>query len=347
MRKSGLQSRAKYTLYDVGPVAIVNLTGWGQMRKSPISNSRGNVSAALMAIAAVAALAAAAIQMFQQMVAEENTQKFHFGISNFREEVRALLTSRAACVNSFGGTPLNVSTNSSFAVVKDSLNAAYVSVNDSVADNSATLTNIRLANYSDETAPAGRIILYLEYTARSAVYGGALLPRSLVLYTRKDAANTLVDCVASSEDLIPSPGSVAAFAGAAVPDGWLLCDGREISRSTYAQLFAVIGTLYGAGNGSTTFNVPDLRGEFIRGADPGAGLPVGTAQPHQVEDHQHTAGSYCDACIGSAYPSGLWMSQAYVPGYHPGIIETGVPDTGAHGAETRPRNVALNYMIKY
>lgn len=62
-------------------------------------------------------------------------------------------------------------------------------------------------------------------------------------------------------------GALLAYAGAAAPSGWLLCAGQEVSRSTYSALFAIIGTTYGAGNGSTTFNVPDLRGRVAAGKD--------------------------------------------------------------------------------
>lgn len=68
------------------------------------------------------------------------------------------------------------------------------------------------------------------------------------------------------------PGVVADFAGAAAPSGWLLCDGAAVSRSTYAALFAAIGTAWGVGDGSTTFNVPDLRGRVTVGVGTGAGL---------------------------------------------------------------------------
>ena len=54
-------------------------------------------------------------------------------------------------------------------------------------------------------------------------------------------------------------GCVIPFAGAAAPTGWLLCQGQAVSRTTYAQLFSVIGTTYGSGDGSTTFNLPDMR----------------------------------------------------------------------------------------
>jgi len=62
-------------------------------------------------------------------------------------------------------------------------------------------------------------------------------------------------------------GDIKANANAAIPAGWLACGGQAVSRSTYAALFLAIGTLYGAGNGSTTFNVPDLRGRALFGKD--------------------------------------------------------------------------------
>jgi microcystin-dependent protein len=62
-------------------------------------------------------------------------------------------------------------------------------------------------------------------------------------------------------------GSVINFAGTSAPSGWLLCFGQAISRATYSALFAVLGTTYGAGDGSTTFNLPDLRGRVIAGKD--------------------------------------------------------------------------------
>lgn len=68
-------------------------------------------------------------------------------------------------------------------------------------------------------------------------------------------------------DAILPAGVINPYAGAAVPSGWLICDGSEVSRTTYAKLFIAIGATYGVGNGSTTFNVPDLRGRFPAGKD--------------------------------------------------------------------------------
>ena len=70
----------------------------------------------------------------------------------------------------------------------------------------------------------------------------------------------------SSALLVP-PGCISAYAGAAAPGGWLICNGQEIDRQIYSNLFAVIGTLYGSGDGSTTFNVPNLKGRHIMGID--------------------------------------------------------------------------------
>jgi len=69
----------------------------------------------------------------------------------------------------------------------------------------------------------------------------------------------------------PPPGAVMDFAGSTSPAGWLICDGSAVSRTTFAALFGAIGTLHGAGDGSTTFNLPDCRGRVTAGADGGAG----------------------------------------------------------------------------
>ena len=77
-------------------------------------------------------------------------------------------------------------------------------------------------------------------------------------------AVTIAASVASGIGLVPS-GVVLPYAGSASPDGWLLCDGSAVSRTTYADLFAAIGTTYGAGNGSTTFNLPGVGDRVIAG----------------------------------------------------------------------------------
>ena len=70
-------------------------------------------------------------------------------------------------------------------------------------------------------------------------------------------------------------GTVNYFARQFPPEGWLLCDGREVLRDVFADLFNMLGTSFGSGDGKTTFNLPDLRGEFIRGLDQGRGIDDG------------------------------------------------------------------------
>ena len=89
-------------------------------------------------------------------------------------------------------------------------------------------------------------------------------------------------------------GSVIPFAGKTAPTGWLMCQGQAVSRTTYAQLFSVIGTTFGSGDGSTTFNLPDLRGRVAVGVDSDAnflgttaGEKVVTLSIDQIPTHSH------------------------------------------------------------
>jgi microcystin-dependent protein len=86
-------------------------------------------------------------------------------------------------------------------------------------------------------------------------------------------------------------GTVIWVAANKLPKGYLKCNGQAISRSTYSELFSFLGTIYGEGNGTTTFNLPDLRGEFIRGWDDGRGIDksrtIGSSQSQMTGKHKH------------------------------------------------------------
>ena len=98
--------------------------------------------------------------------------------------------------------------------------------------------------------------------------------------------------LASAAALFVPPGAVLPFAMNVVPSGWLAANGAAVSRTLYPALFAAIGTLYGAGNGSTTFALPDLRGYFVRGSgtnsDGTASGAFGQKQADEFESHTHT-----------------------------------------------------------
>ena len=107
-------------------------------------------------------------------------------------------------------------------------------------------------------------------------------------------------------------GDIKLFAGAAAPQKWMLCDGSAIRRDTYSALFSVIGTTYGAGNGETTFNIPDLRGRVPLGSSADHALGTrGGAETHaltiaQMPSHTHTANS--SISIGSRGGSGSGLA---------------------------------------
>lgn len=133
-------------------------------------------------------------------------------------------------------------------------------------------------------------------------------------------------------------GGVLAFAGTSVPNGWLECNGGQVSRTTYSALFSVLGTLYGIGDGSTTFNLPELRGEFIRGYDNARGVDVsrslGSWQDDSFESHTHSAATMSGATGNLGIGGGSDITPT-----------TGIT-TSSGGSETRPRNIAMMYIIK-
>ena len=142
-------------------------------------------------------------------------------------------------------------------------------------------------------------------------------------------------------------GSVIYHAANTAPSGFLKADGATVSRSTYSDLFAAIGETYGAGNGSTTFLVPDLRGEFMRGWDDSRGVDgsrsFGSAQADELKAHTHTQ----RPATGSTHLNIYSYSGGTWPNERDGNILGGGSTGSTGGSETRPRNVALLACIKF
>ena len=158
------------------------------------------------------------------------------------------------------------------------------------------------------------------------------IPRSLTIQNLNVSSFTAGNIPASSFCPV---GSIMDFAMNSPPTGWLECDGTAISRTTYASLFSAVGTTWGAGDGSSTFNLPDFRGEFRRGWDHGRGVDSGRAfassQADELKAHAHTTGivGAITVQLGPAYP----------------VVTSG--NTGSTGgSETRPRNIAVLTCIK-
>lgn len=139
-------------------------------------------------------------------------------------------------------------------------------------------------------------------------------------------------------------GSITAYSGTTAPEGFLICDGSAISRTTYSALFEVIGTTYGVGDGASSFNIMDLRGLFIRGLDNGAGVDsdraMGSYQGDDFTSHVH------DVTVTGVY--GTYVITPVLSGGaggSPYTVQATCSEVG--GDETRPKNRAFNYIVKY
>ncbi|KWO48988.1 phage tail protein [Burkholderia territorii] len=213
-------------------------------------------------------------------------------------------------------------------------------------------------------------------------------------------SGSYTDLVNVPSAFVPT-GTLLPFAGSAVPPDFLLANGAAISRTAFAGLYATIGTLYGAGDGASTFNLPDTRGLALRGVDNGRGLDPGRAlgsyqgdsfashthgvndpgHAHGVADPGHSHGlndpghshwtAINNAATGFGPPNG--PTVATLEGYT--VINTATPPTSVAGtnigifgsgtgigiygsgtnislqwngdAETRGKNLAVNFIIKY
>lgn len=155
--------------------------------------------------------------------------------------------------------------------------------------------------------------------------------------------------VTTSGGYVLPAGAVSAFAMTSVPSGWLECNGGAISREAYADLFNAIGTTWGFGDGVLTFNLPDLRGEFIRGFDNGRAVDSGrsfaSSQAYAVENHQHAVPSNRFWVTGAIGSDGAVDASHIVSTLDRTVANEDVQPYG--GTETRPRNIAMMYCIKY
>jgi microcystin-dependent protein len=176
-----------------------------------------------------------------------------------------------------------------------------------------------------------------------------------------------VDPVSGSQNTIWS--NAACPASAPVPggkadsplnhlesQGWMLCDGRYLAVQAYPELYAVLGSLYGDRNSGAEFRIPDYRGVFLRGFDAGAGMDpdakyrwdptgnntanvVGSLQCDALQDHTHKYDITSPAAVsqsGSAAGTNVTKKQT-----------EGLASPARFSSETRPRNIAVNYIIRF
>jgi microcystin-dependent protein len=239
-------------------------------------------------------------------------------------------------------------------------------------DSSNNLEIVKVTARSTDTLT---VVRGQDGTSARAYTAGDLLELRLVAGVLNDVQTTINSLQTTINSLqtavnnvqgVPS-GSVFWFAASAAPTGYLYCNGAAISRTTYAALFAIVGTTYGVGDGSTTFNLPELRGEFIRGYNnqPSAGLDpgrvFGSLQTDIIKNHTHPASTTASDAGhnhgyvtlsgggGSSFAGGAQGTTTATTdiGFASISASTTISNnTGGSATETRPVNMALLPCIK-
>lgn len=212
----------------------------------------------------------------------------------------------------------------------------------SIAAGGTSLTQIVLG----KPYPEGTRILLTQNEPTGSAPAPLERSQNLADVESKSTARANLDVFSKSETRQMAPsGVVAYFARSTAPAGWLKANGAAISRTAYADLFASIGTIYGVGDGFNTFNLPDLRGEFLRGWDDGrgadSGRSFGSYQADAIASHRHSlhhSGGVSNIDVASPDTQGF-------TGDGTGAISGFTDPSG--GPETRPRNRAMLACIKF
>jgi microcystin-dependent protein len=233
-----------------------------------------------------------------------------------------------------------------------------------------------------------------------SISASKLAPRSIHEGLVANDTLTLATLAQEVIDQLVPPGSIIAYGGGTLPNGWVLCDGRALNSAEFPRLFQSIQTAWGNGSNdadvSTDFNVPDLRGRFLRGVDGiagrdpdsvarttsatggNAGNNVGSSQEDSLASHRHAINLSATTSSAGAHSHGVIRDDGVVirwgdgggnssdridaadsDGSDPRRLRTTVEGAHSHtvslsgqsgftgAADTRPKNVYVNYIIKY
>lgn len=173
----------------------------------------------------------------------------------------------------------------------------------------------------------------------------------ITLTVADDAGNNEVDVTIAAALVsgVPS-GAIMPYGGSAAPTDWLLCDGGAVSRTTYAALFTAIGTAYGAGDGSTTFNLPDLRGRIPVGKGSNVSVDTlgeneGVAEANRRPQHRHTPHSHVINVADSGNQGGVGENNT--TGAQTASTQSADGGSGnANDSLDAPAYLVVNYIIK-
>jgi len=211
-----------------------------------------------------------------------------------------------------------------------------------------------VTNSTTDASAAVPTFVTIKTTAGGSV--GVVVPRNVNTVVFSNGSEVYF----AQQNTTPS-GVIIQFAGNTAPTGYLTCDGSAVNRTTYPNLFAAIGTTWGAGNGTTTFNVPDLRGMFVRGTGTNAtqsgavGPSVGAYQAdaylnhtHGITDPGHSHILNNNAAFSSGAGSGLLVGIQSTSSLGTSTQATGITvNTSTTGStENRSKNYGILYCIK-
>jgi microcystin-dependent protein len=287
-------------------------------------------------------------------------------ISPRQQLVSGAFAFRATVAEGVDSSAITTSMLSSNSVTTNQLGAAAVTTA-KIANNAITSVQILNGTIGVDKLGTGAVTAdkILDGTITGADIAAGAVGTSQILdasITGADIANNTIPLAALAQavkNFLVPVGTITAYGGSTAPDGWLLCDGASVSRSTYASLYAVIGNASGSAD-VNSFNVPDFRGRFLRGWDNAigrdpdrasrtamatggnAGDAIGSIQTDAIQSHTHAYNTPTtanrDGGTGATYSNreGAVAST------------TGAVSAGARTSnETRPINAYVNYIIKY
>ena len=299
------------------------------------------------------------------------------------DELNALVVQQNTMAGAMNSTATQVNTNANTATTKageanNSASSASTSASQALTSASQALTSRNqaetFAQQAEASAESVDVNNLVHRTGDETIAGIKTFTSSPIVPTPTsdtEATNKAYVDAKTVATAVPT-GTIITVATNTAPTGYLKANGALVSRTTYDALFVAIGTTFGIGDGSTTFALPDLRGYFPRAWDDARGIDTGRVFGSNQNDaylnHSHTASSVPDGAhthTTTAVPSGGWRATSSALGTSTttGTVDNTANATigsgGAHThtitvyssttglTETRPKNIALLYCIKY